>query len=210
MKHRTLFLLLLIIMVVVSIITSGCEKDGKIRIVNRTTHNLYASVLDRNYAIPTAAKQVIEVSTKIQTPLTGDVGKWVLVTLQGETYQIWDNYLNRYVDSTYVWVNAGKTISIYTFPNQASVKIKNQSGLHIKRVLIERNTNIITIPKTYEVDLSSGVEWYKQVPYASNEDPFFLTVTVTFDDNSTINYGNLQRIYGLDEQFLIEVQPPKK
>lgn len=203
-------MLLMITVVIISIVSSGCEKNGKIKIINQTAHALYAEVLDNNYVLSDSSTKTIDVTTGRKDPFTGDVGKWVRVTLKGETYQIWDGFLDRYVDSTYVWVSAGKTVSIYTRPNRASVKVKNQSGKHIKRIIIRKNTNLTTIRDTYNVDLPNGNEWHQPIQYSDSDNVFYVTVQVDFDDDSSKLYGDPQSIYGLDKQFLIEVLPPFK
>ncbi len=207
MRHRIFLCILLTILATMCLISTGCEKNGKIRIANRTSYPLYAVVLDTPYTIAPGSDRKINVTTETQYPFTNDVGKYVRVSLQGETYQIWDDYLSRYVDSTYVWVNAGKTTSIYTMPNRASVKVKNQSGLHIKRVIVRRVASQNTITDNYEVDLDNGESWYKAIPFATTGYNFYLTAQVVFDDNSMQSYGNQQTIMHVDEQFLIEVLP---
>jgi hypothetical protein len=208
MRQRVFQLLLLLIIAAAGLASAGCEKDGKVRIINRTSFPLHAVVLDAAYTIAPDASKTIEVTTGTQTPLSDDVGKYVQVSLLGETYQIWDAFENHYVDSTFVWVNAGKTTSIYTFPNRASVKVSNQSGLHIKRVIIQRNTNLTSNTDTYDIDLPNGKSWFKPIPYATEENSFFLIVQAVFDDDTGEIYGSPQTIIGLDEQFLINVLPP--
>jgi len=210
MRKRLFQLLLLLILTAGGLISSGCEKDGKIRIVNRTSFPLHAVVMDVAYTIAPDGVKTIDVTTGTQTPFSGDVGKYVQVSLLGETFQIWDDYLNHYVDSTYVWVNAGKTTGVYTLPNRASVKVKNQSGQKIKRVIIQRNTTLTSNTDTYDIDLPSGSEWFKPIPFATEENSFYLIVQVVYDDDTSEIFGNEQTIMGLDEQFLIDLLPPLK
>lgn len=207
MKSINLPFSLLILLPLYFLFCTGCEKDSTIRLVNRTSYPLYAIIQSKSYTIAPGSDHEVEISTKQQTPLTGEVGKYVNVNLTGETYQIWDNYLNRYVDSTFVWVEAGKTISIYASPNRASFKVKNRSDQVISSVILQRISTQQTLTDTYYLNLPDNEDWYKQIPFATEDNEFHLIAHVILADGTDIVYGNPQTIIGIDEQFLIEVVP---
>jgi len=210
MRQRMMLLLLLILSSAVLIVTTGCEKNGKIQIHNRTSFPVYANILDEAYTVEPATSRIIDVPTDTQTPFTGIVSKQVKVDLIGETFQIWNPETEQYQNSTYTTVNAGETTNIYTLPNRASVKVENHSGMHIKEVLIQRNTTLTSFTETHIVDLPNGETWFTPVAYATADNSFYLHVQVIFDDDSVQDFGNEQTIIHLDEQFLIDVLPPAR
>jgi hypothetical protein len=207
MRNKLFLILLLLAFVAISLVTTGCEKDGKIRIVNRTSYPLYASVQGDNMTIAGGEARSVEVTTRTQSPLTDEVSKYVKVDLQGETFQIYDEFLQRFVDSTYVLVKAGKTTSIYAQPNRACIKVVNHSGQHISQIITHRHTEQNTITDFYNVDLPNNASWFKQEPPATTSNSFYFTVDVVFDDSTILTFGGPDSRFAVDEEFLIDVVP---
>jgi hypothetical protein len=191
---------------------AGCEKDGDIKIVNRTSYNVYAGIFDEMHTIPADSVLKVHVTTQRQSIFDSSVGRYVELFLEGETYQIWDAYLEQYVDSTFVWVNAGKTTSVYVSPNRACVKVVNQTIMNIKRIIVQRNTVYSTQTMTYELDpmLIPGSSWYKQQIPADTQNQYYYLVQVVFEDDTIYTYGDTTNILHIDDEFLVTVLPPEK
>jgi hypothetical protein len=211
MKIKSQLILLLVVLATVLMLT-GCEKDGAIRIINRTSHNVYAGILGQNYTIPGDSSLKVHVTTGTQGPFDSSVGRYVELYLQGETYQIWNPDSLVFVDKTTVWVNAGNTTSAYLDPNRACVKVINQTTANIKRIIVQRNTAMATQTVTYELDpmLAPGGAWYKQQVPADLLNPYYYLVQVIFEDDTTLTYGDSTNILHSDDEFLIHVLPPEK
>lgn len=207
MKRRIIYAVFMIMIAALSILSTGCEKNGKIKIINRTSFPLYASVKDEPVVIAPGAYKKFDIKTDTQYPLFDEVGKYTKVDLRGETYQIWDGYEEKYVDFTYVWVKAGEISNIYALPNRASVKVINNTNQPIKRVVIQKNYGSGVATDANETDILSGDYWYKPIDYVTGSIDFYLIVQVVFQDNSIRTYGDSTVKKHLDEQFLIDVQP---
>jgi hypothetical protein len=211
MKKSMQLILLLAISLALLILT-GCDKDGDLKIINRTDYNVYAGVSGSLYTIPADSTLKLHITTGRQTPFDSNVGKYVEVFLEGETYQIWDAYEETYIPSTEVWINAGKTTNIYLDPNRASVKVVNQSGQYIKRILVQRNTTYNTTTQTYEFPdlLPPGGVWHKQQNPATPQAMYYYLVQVVFENDTILTYGDTGNILYKGDQFLVTVLPPGK
>jgi hypothetical protein len=191
---------------------TGCEKDGNLRIVNRTSYPAYASVLGSSYTIPADSSLKVHVTTGRQSLFDSSVGRYVELFLEGETYQIWDAYEEQFVPKTEVWVNAGKTTSVYMDANRACIKVINQTTANIKRIIVQRNTTMATQTITYELDpmLAPGGSWYEQQVPATVQYPYYYIVQIFFEDDTSLTYGDTTNILYKDNEFLIHVLPPEK
>lgn len=202
-------LLLLLSLLAILFSTVGCEKNGNLKIINRTSYPVYISIDDVDYTIESGEAFSKEVKTGTQSPFDSDVGVYQEVYLSGDTYQIWDAFLNSFVEKTSVWINAGKTTKVYVNPNRASIKVKNQSTQYIKRIIVQRNTLSTSNTTTHEVFLGPGTEWSKpQTPTDATTNYFFI-VQIIFENDSTLTYGNEQNYLYKDDQFLITIPPPE-
>lgn len=204
MHNRRLFLLILI--AVILLFAAGCEKDGKIKIINRTSYPVYAGVKGDFYTISSHSNVEINISTGTQGPFDSNVGKYVDVTLAGETFQIWDAYLDNYVNGTYVWVNAGETTKIYADPNRACVKIVNNTNRYIKRIIVQRNTLNTTVTDYYEVFLGPGEFWFKQQNPSSPSNLIYYIAQVVFENDEIYSYGDNENYLFIDDEFLVNVE----
>jgi hypothetical protein len=211
MKTRFRLLMLLAILVI-AFISAGCEKDGEIRVINRTSHNLYAGIFDVMHTIPADSSVTVHVSTQRKSFLDSSVGRYVEVYLEGETYQIWDDFQHSYVDSTFVWVEAGNTTRIFADPNRACVKVINNTERYIKRIIVQRNTNATSNTMTYEFEppMAPDATWFKQQVPATAQYHYFYLVQVVFENDEIYTYGDTDNILYEDDLFLVDVQDPLK
>ncbi len=192
------------------LIVAGCEKDGSIKIINRTSYPVYAGIATTEYTIGEGNSRTIDVSTPTSSVFNPDVEKKVDLHLIGETFMIYDDYLEEYVEQTTVVVKPGKTTKVYIDPNRASVKVRNLTDSLITQIQVERHEIQNTYTSTYDVNIASNSEWFQTIPYATSNNQFFIIVRVLFSDGTEYLYGNTQTILGKDEQFMVEILPPGK
>lgn len=207
-KSRQNQLILLGSMFILLLTITACEKDGAIKIYNHTSFPLYAGIASDEYVIPGGASKSIPVTTPRSSVFNPDVEKKVLLDLIGETYMIYDDYLEQYVRQTNVYVKPGKTTNIYINPNLASVKVRNLSDSLITQVIVERHQSQNTYYDTYNVNIPLEGEWNAPTMAATANNQFYLRVRVVFSGGSQFQYGGSTTIKEKDEQFLITVQPP--
>jgi hypothetical protein len=187
---------------------TACEKDGAIKIYNHTSFPVYTGIASDDYVIPGGASKSIPVTTARSSIFNPDVEKKVLVDLIGETYMIYDDYLEHYVRQTNVYVTAGKTTNVYINPNLASVKVRNLSDSLITQVIVERHQSQNTYYDTYNVNIPLEGEWHAPTLAATANNQFYLRVRVVFSGGTQFQYGGSTIIKEKDEQFLITVLPP--
>ncbi len=192
---------------VLMLLTAACEKDGAIKIHNRTSHNVYVSALGSSYTVGGDSTLSLEVSTGTSSIFEPDVGKWVELVLKGETYQIWDDYESAFVDSTSVWVEAGKTTSVYLDPNRACIKVINQSTQWIKKIIIRRSTVSTAYTSSYDVYLAPGEQWFMPQPPADNLNSFYFIVQIQFENDDLLTFGDTSNVLYADDQFVVIVPP---
>jgi len=201
---------LLLFLFIFVIFLTGCEKDGVLKITNRTSYPINAAIYNSPQVIPPGSVLKKEITTERQSLFGGDVGKYVDLDLEGETYEIWDYDLEAYVPNTRVFVKAGQTTKVYLDPNRACIKVINQSGWNIKKVIIQQNSNSETSTNPYIVFLENNDVWYKQVDPATATESCFYIIQIVFENDTIVTYGDNQNILYTDEEFLITVTPPPK
>ncbi len=204
-RGRIRYTLMLMVLTLLLLGIAGCEKGAKLKIYNRTSYPVYAGALGEAYTIPADSVLSLDISTSSTSIFNPDVGKYVTLDLVGETYQIWDSFLEAFVDSTYVWVDAGETTKVYIDPNRASVKVLNHSTQWIKKIIISRGTLSGTLVTGYDVYLGPGAKWFKQVPPADPSHNYYYIVQVQFENDDIISFGSNTNVLHVDEQFLVTV-----
>ena len=203
------------------ILITACESGGKIRIINRSSFPVYVSVENGSeMVIAAGGVRNYEVDTDTQSFLTGVVEKGVRVRLVGETFQIYNEYNHSYVDTTMVYVRAGKTLPIYIDPNRASIKIINNSvadtitSVEFYRHNFINPTRVGTMGQIlpgksgfYHVNPSiptdSGVLPWIPTP-ATN---YYYYAKVILSDGSSYLFGGESNILYKDQQYLISYVP---
>jgi len=202
------FIGLLLLLLLACLLITGCETGGKLKIFNRTSYPVYAGIHGELYTIGADSSFVLEFATPTESIFNPDTGLDVDMYLAGETYQIWDAFLEAYVDSAFVRINTGETTRVYVDPNRAGIKVINQSQQYIKRIIVQKNTLSTSTTFSYDVFMAPGDVWQKPVQPATNTDSFFYIVQIVFENDTIFSYGNTQNILYVDEQFLVTVLQP--
>lgn len=139
MKYYMYFLL-----AIVALLLVGCESGASFTVINKSNYPIYASVgNEAEVAIPSQATHTWDIDTDTQYFFGGEVRKKVKVRMKGETYLMFDEDLDAYVDSTYIYLKAGEKRPAYIWPNRAGVKIQNQSSQPMKKANIFRHDGVI-------------------------------------------------------------------
>ena len=206
MKHR--FIALLLLLLAASLVMTGCENEGKLKVNNRTSYPLYLGVHGELYTIGADSSLTLRFVTPTQSIVNPDTGLDIDIYLSGETFQIWDAYLSAFVDSTTVRINTGETTSAYANPNRACVKVVNLSQRWIKKIIVQRNTVSTTNTFTYDVYMAPGDSWFKQQVPSTTTNTYFYLVQIVFENDDILSYGDNQNVLYKDDQFLVTVLEP--
>ena len=205
--------IIFILMVLVGfLLITGCEEGATIKIYNQTSHNLYAEIDFEEYLIEGNENKNIDVDTEEKVFLFDD-GKTVkTIKLDGETYQLWDEYNEYLPGETSITVTPGKTYKIYCNPTSASVKLVNNSDYPINALRYRKNKEIspsewFTI--TYDPPLENGDSAYYHLTPQTEQNRIFYNFSVESEGQVIYSIGDeFQGVeLQLDQQHLIEINP---
>jgi hypothetical protein len=118
--------------------------------------------------------------------------KVVDVGITGETYRIWDNTNDEYVDETRLYLNADDVRHVYCNSNLACLKVINNADLLVNSIrYIKKYYNGSTSTKTEDLDppLESGGEWYKPVDGYYSQ-PMYYEVQAFLSNGNTVTAGD--------------------
>ena len=199
MKYYMYFLL-----AIVALLLVGCESGASFTVINKSNYPIYASVgNEAEVAIPSQATHTWDIDTDTQYFFGGEVKKKVKVRMKGETYLMFDEDLDAYVDSTYIYLKAGEKRPAYIWPNRAGVKIQNQSSQPMSEAVIFRHDGVIESHVVTIDHLEPGESTYCTLPPATASNSFYYLAKIEMEDGTEYTYGDHNNILRVDEQFLI-------
>lgn len=202
MKKRLFIHLLLILAVLITL--TGCESGAKIRVINRTSYPVHATVEKQQpIIIPGNSEHTFGIDTDTQTFFSGEVREQLWLKLIGETFAIYDHENEVYVDSTQVTVKAGKTLNAFIDANRASIKVVNDSDLNIIRAEVYKNFGTYDQISGIMQNIHPGEERFMRVNYATPTTQFSYRVVVVDENNVPHFYGNNQTVLAVGQQFLV-------
>ncbi len=186
---------------VILFLLSACESGGKLQVFNHCSYPAYIRVdnMDQK-TIPAGESVSYNIDTDTQNVFTGEVKKKLKLWLVGETYSIYDQVQNIYIDSTWIEVKAGKTYSIYCNPNRASVKIVNNSDQIITQAEIWQHSPLTYYQVGVMYNILPGESRFLRVHYGSN---YYYQVELYLQDESHYTFVDSEEILGKDEQYLV-------
>lgn len=185
---------------------SACESGGKIVLKNQTSFPAYASVDGADeVTIAAGESRSFEVETETQSFFTGEVERRVKVKVIGETFSLFDDYEEQFVDSTLVSVKAGKTTSAYLNPNMASIKVTNQRSLPVAYVEVWQHTALNQFRLDILENITTGTFKFMRVPYGN----YYYKVNIMMQNGELLVYGGPGTILGNDQQFHITLVDTK-
>ncbi|MFO7660363.1 MAG: hypothetical protein R6V77_05570 [Candidatus Cloacimonadaceae bacterium] len=201
---------ILLLLLLAFLFLTGCETGGKLKIYNKTSHLLFAGIHGELYTIGSDSTLTLDFATPTESIFNPDTSIEVDMFLSGETFQIFDEFLGTFVDSTFVVINTGETYKVYANPNRACVKVINQSQRWIKKIIVQRNTVSTSVTTTYDVFMAPGDTWFKQQIPSNSSQAFFYVVQIQFENDDLVTYGDIQNVLYADDLFLVEVLEPEE
>ncbi len=191
---------------------AACESGGDFNIVNRCSYPVYTKV-DQSpmVTIPAGESHVFQIDTDTQNFLTGEVKRRVPVYIVGETFSLQDTEENVFTDSTRVTIRAGKTTNAYLSPNRASIKIVNNldetiSEVEIWEIKYNSQRLIITLSEIF-----AGESVWRRVAPATPQSNFSYRAMVWLEGaENPLEFGDNQTVLGVDEQWLLTLDPSKE
>jgi hypothetical protein len=151
-------------------------------------------------------------STDREHIFNSNVTREVELWAQGETYQMVyeeDGEL-RPTESSEFTMEAGERRTGYLTPNRACFKVVNNSNQTVHRAELRKNKNGEEYVETNLGSIAPGESRYHRVPYATSNNNFYYIARITFEDGTELVYGDSSNILGVDEMFLITLNPPSK
>ncbi len=200
---------ILLMLILVSLVLTGCETGGKLKIHNRTSHLLFAGIHGELYTIGADSTLTLKFATPTESIFNPDTSIEVDMYLSGETFQIFDEYLGTFVDSTFVVINTGETTKVFADANRACVKVVNQSQRWIKKIIVQRNTVSTSITNSYDVYMAPGDSWFRQQIPSTPSQSYFYVVQIQFENDDMVTYGGMDNVLYSDDLFLVNVQEPE-
>ncbi len=186
---------------VILFLLSACESGGKLQIFNNCSYPAYIRVENmEKKTIPAGESVSYNIDTDTQNVFTGEVKKKLKLWLVGETYSIYDQVQNIYIDSTWIEVKAGKTYSIFLNPNRASVKIVNNSDQIITQAEIWQHSPLTYYQVGVMYNILPGESRFLRVDYGTN---YYYQVELYLQDESHYTFVDSEEILGVDEQYLV-------
>lgn len=205
-----------ILIIIPILMLFGCSTEGDLKIINKTSHNIYFTVKGNDYVLEGATRtdypsQTISIETGKKFLFFEGDGKKVKLHLEGETFMMQhaDNLgvgTGEFVTETEVTIKPNETTKIYTWPaTHASVKVINNSGEDIVDFFYYTNYDATLVFMTD--DIPDGETYYFRLDYATNQNWFYYEFKIIFDDFSEQIFGGPDAVLYLDEQFLINLLP---
>ncbi len=199
MKNYMYFLL-----AIAALLLVGCESGASFTVINKSNYPLYASVGNKaEVTIPSNSTYTWDIDTDTQYFFGGEVKKKVKVCIKGETYQMYDEGLDEYVDVTYPIFKVGEKRNAYIRGNRAGVKIQNLSIQSMVEAKIYKHDGVMEYFAASFEDLEPGESTFCTLPFASPSDNFYYIARIQMEDGTTYTYGDHNNVLRVDEQFLI-------
>lgn len=202
MKERFCLILGLAAML---LMLSACESGGKLQVFNHCSYPAYIKVENMEQkTIPAGESVSFNIDTDTQNIFTGEVKKKLPIWLVGETFSIFDEYQNAYLDSTWIEVKAGKTYSIYLNPNRASVKVINNSDQIISWAEIWQHSPLTYYQVGVMYNILPGESRFLRVDYGNK---YYYQVEIYLPDESHYTFCDSENILAVDEQYVVNFNP---
>ncbi|MDP8210569.1 MAG: hypothetical protein P9M05_07135 [Candidatus Stygibacter australis] len=203
-----------ITLLMISFLLFACSSDGKLKVINRTGHDIYFNINDNDYTVE-GCSDVTQPNTKsisldagsdfINTP-----SKTYHLDIDGETFAIYNEESQTTVPGTEITINGGETTKVYCEPNYACVRIYNNSQQNILAAYYTKSYQGNEVPISEAENLSPDDSIYKRLQYSLEiaeepEDIFYYTFRVVMQDSTNNYYGNSNNILYLDDLYEINI-----
>lgn len=187
----------------------GCEDGAKLRITNRTNHNLYGEIGGNDFTIVGKAVFETDVDTDRKVPFFASGRTKKTLKLGGETFRIYDSYNEIYVEQTQIVLTPGETYTVFCSANSASVKVINLSDERLTDLRWRRISQFIIsewFTFSFDPPLEDGDYSFYHLGPQTEQNRFFYNFQLITESGETYTYGNDTAGVELtmDEQYLIE------
>ena len=203
----------IILILAALLMLAGCDSGVEYWVRNDTSHLAWVRMEDSpEIELAPGEAHTFKFSTDREHIFNSNVTREVELWAQGETYQMVyeeDDEL-RPTESSEFTMEAGERRTGYLTPNRACFKVVNNSDKTVRRAELRKHKDG---EEYFEANLGSiapGESSYRRVPYATANDNFYYTARITFEDDTELVYGDSSNILGVDEMFLITLNPPSK
>ncbi|MDP8210806.1 MAG: hypothetical protein RAO94_02765 [Candidatus Stygibacter australis] len=205
----------LIVLLAVSSLLFACSSDGKLKVINRTGHEIYFNVKGNDYTIEGSSDVTQPNSKSVSLDAGSDFintpSKTYLLEIDGETFAIYNEEQQTTVPSTEVTINGGETTNVYCDPNYACLRIYNNNEQDVIAAYYTKSYQGIQIPISEAENISPGDSIYKRLQYSLEiaeepEDIFYYTFRVVMQDSTNYYYGNSNTILYLDDLYEINIE----
>jgi hypothetical protein len=205
-------MLKLVIITTLSIFLLACSGEGELKIINRTSHDIYFNINNIDYTLNGSDDLQNPASQSVKLDAGSDFlntpQKSYHLALEGETFAIYDENQQIDVPATQITIEADKTTSVFCDPNYACLKITNNSSQKVLSAYYIKsyNGNRINIPQAENLPPDSST--YKRLEYSLEiaeepEDIFYYIFGVTLNDSTQYTFGDENNILYLDDLYHI-------
>jgi len=203
-----------IALLLISILLFACSSDGKLKVVNRTGHEIYFNIKNNDYTIEGSSDVTHPNSKSISIDAGSDFvntpSKTYILEIAGETFAIYNEEQQTTVPGTVITIKGGETTKVYCDPNYACVRIYNNSEQEVLTAYYTKSYQDIPITISETENLSPGDSIYKRLQYSLEiaeepEDIFYYTFRVVMQDSTNYYYGNSNTILYLDDLYEINI-----
>ena len=191
----------------------GCSTEGDIKIINRTTHNLYFTIKGNDYTLEGSEtsdpNMTISVDTGKRFLLYGEDYVEIDLHLEGETFMMQDAIngipIEEYFTETTLQVRPNETLKIYCDPTHAGVKLINNFAADVIDLAYYTDDSNIPI-SIIEQPIVVGDSAWSRLTATAQDDSISYSFIIEFA-NGFIDSTNFMNIDDLivDEQLRIEL-----
>ncbi len=205
----------IILILMLSVFLVACSGDGKLKVINRTTHEIYFSINGGDYTIPGSTDPNKPLSISVNLDAGSDFintsRKTYYLEIEGETFAIYDENQQANVPGTEITIKSNETTSVFCDPNYACLRINNNSSQDVKSAYYIKSYNglQINIPEAEELRPDTSV--YIRLEYSLEiaeepEDIFYYTFQVILQDSTVFDFGDESTILHLDDLLNITIE----
>ncbi|MCF7911001.1 MAG: hypothetical protein K9M99_00610 [Candidatus Cloacimonetes bacterium] len=205
----------IVILLVLSTLLFACSEDGKLKVINRTAHEVYFSIEGDDYTVAGTddPEEPLYISVKLDagSDFLNTPRKTYPLSITGETFAIYNDDQQEIITETVITIKGDETTKVYCDPNFACLRIYNDSELDILKAYYTKSYVGNPILITEAENLPAGESIYKRLQYSLEiaqepEDIFYYTFQVVMQDSTIYNFGDESTILHLDDLYEINIQ----
>jgi len=203
------------LLIMISMLLFACSGDGKLKVINRTEHEVYFSIEGNDYTVigTDNPEEPLSISVSLDTDsdFMNAPHKTHYLEITGETFGIYLETQAESVPGTEINIKGGETTKVYCDPNKACVKIYNNSEQDILSAYYTKSYIGNSILITEADNLQPGESTYKRLQYSLEipqepEDIFYYTFQVVMQDSTVYDFGDETTILYLDDLYEINIE----